>query len=107
MQISVSVEATLRDITKFFVMALYDASNPSVCLESQQILPSPPTTPFQVTFLYNCLNGHTYNLKLWESVDATPTGTQRNYFTQAVNGGIINVRKPLYLEADIDTGLTH
>jgi hypothetical protein len=106
MQISVSSQATLENTSNFFVFALYDASAPSVLLESQQ--PTKPYgNPIQISFTYNCLAGHIYNIKLWESPDNTPTGIVRNSFSQAVNSNVNSVKIKLdeYLEADITSGL--
>src|SRR6185312_14242337 len=107
MQISVSSQTTLNNAANNFVFALYDASAPTVLLESQA--PAKPYgNPIQVTFNYNCLSGHIYIIKLWESVDTTPTGVVRNSFSQSVNSTNVSVklRPDEYLEADVTTGLT-
>lgn len=84
MQISVSSQTTLLNISNYFVFALYDATAPTVLLESQQ--PAKPYgNPLQISFNYNCLNGHIYIIKLWESANSTPTGIVRNSFSQSVN----------------------
>jgi hypothetical protein len=106
MQISVSSQASLLNTSNFFVFALYDASAPSVLLESQQ--PAKPYgNPIQISFTYNCLSGHIYIIKLWESPDNTPTGIVRNSFSQACNPNTSAITKKLdeYLEADVTTGL--
>jgi|SRR5665213_1477466 len=105
MQISVSSQTTLLNLSNYFVFALYDASNPTTLLESQQ--PTKPYgNPLQITFLYNCIKGHIYIIKLWESGDSTPTGVVRNSFSQAVNAFNIFVRLPNYYEVDVDAGWT-
>jgi hypothetical protein len=107
MQISVSSQASLLNTSNFFVFALYDASAPSVLLESQQP-PKPYGNPIQISFTYNCLAGHIYIIKLWESPDNTPTGIVRNSFSQAVNSNVssISVKLDEYLEADVTGGVT-
>jgi hypothetical protein len=106
MQISVSSQTTLLNASNFFVFALYDASAPTVLLESQQP-PKPYGNPIQISFTYNCLAGHIYIIKLWESPDDTPTGIVRNSFSQAVNSNESSVKIKLdeYLEADLTAGL--
>ena len=107
MQISVSSQASLLNTNNFFVFALYDASAPAILLESQQ--PAKPYgNPIQISFTYNCLSGHIYIIKLWESPDNTPTGVVRNSFSQAVNSNAtsVNVKLDEYLEADVTPGLT-
>lgn len=108
MFISVSSQATLNTSTNKFVFGLYDASAPSVLLESQA--PAKPyPAPIQVSFLFNCVVGHLYIIRLWESVDTTPTGTLRNSLTQGINltGNASVVTKfPEYLEADVTSGMT-
>lgn len=107
MQISVSSQTTLNNAANNFVFALYDASAPSVLLESQA--PAKPYgVPLQVTFTYNCVSGHIYIIRLWESADTTPTGVVRNSFSQSVqsNTSTITLKMDEYLEADVTTGLT-
>mgnify|MGYP003434517738 FL=1 len=102
--INVSSQTTLLDAANFFVFALYDASAPATLLES--IAPAKPYgNPLQVTFTYNCVNGHIYIIKLWESVDSTPTGTVRNQYSQTIALNSVEVRLPEYLEVDVTTGL--
>lgn len=103
MNISVSSQTTLLNSSNYFVFALYDASAPSVLLESQQP-PKPYGDPIQVTFLYNCVKGNIYIIKLWESADDTPTGVVRNSMSQAVNAYNVNVRLPEYYQVGIDSG---
>jgi hypothetical protein len=106
MQISVSSQTSLLNASNFFVFALYDSSAPSVLLESQQ--PAKPYgNPIQISFTYNCLSGHIYIIKLWESPDNTPTGIVRNSFSQAVNSNAssVSVKLDEYLEADVTAGL--
>jgi hypothetical protein len=106
MQISVSSQTSLLNASNFFVFALYDASAPTVLLESQQ--PAKPYgNPIQISFTYNCLSGHIYIIKLWESPDNTPTGVVRNSFSQAVNSNqsSVSVKLDEYLEADVTPGL--
>jgi hypothetical protein len=107
MQISVSSQASLLNTSNFFVFALYDASAPSVLLESQQPI-KPYGNPIQISFTYNCLAGHIYIIKLWESPDNTPTGIVRNSFSQSVNSNVnsVNIKLDEYLEADVTAGLT-
>lgn len=104
MHISVSAQTTLQSSSNFFGFALYDASAPSVLLENI-IPPKPYGNPIQVSFTHNCLNGHLYIIKLWESADGSPTGVVRNSLSQTVTGSSVNVRMPEYLEVDITTGL--
>lgn len=102
--INVSSQTTLLNPAHFFVFALYDSSAPTVLLES--IAPAKPYgNPLQVTFLYNCVNGHIYIIKLWESVDSTPTGTVRNQFSQTIGLNSVDIRLPEYWEVDVSTGL--
>src|ERR1700690_3558171 len=103
MQISVSSQTSLLNVANFFVFALYDASAPATLLESQQP-PKPYGNPLQISFLYNCLKGHIYIIKLWESADSTPTGVVRNSFSQAVNANSLLVRAPEYYTVGIDAG---
>jgi hypothetical protein len=106
MQISVSSQTSLLNDSNYFVFALYDASAPTTLLESQQ--PAKPYgNPLQISFLYNCIKGHIYIIKLWESADSTPTGVVRNSFSQAVNAFNIFVRLPEYYEVDVDAGWTN
>ena len=109
MYISLASEATLNVLTNNFVFALYDASNPTVLIESQA--PTKPyAVPIQISFLYNCLVGNLYIVRLWESTGTTPTGVIRNSLTQAVNSTGYNTaitRFPDYLEADITSGLVN
>lgn len=104
MQISVSSQTTLQNTAYFFGFALYDASAPTVLLENQ-IPPKPYGNPIQITFLYSCLSGHTYIIKLWESFDGSPTGVVRNSFSQQVNASSILVRMPEYLQVGVTAGL--
>lgn len=100
MHISVSSQTSLLNPAHFFVFALYDASAPTVLLESQA--PAKPYgNPLQITFSYNCVNGHIYIIKLWESVDSTPTGTVRNQYSQTISVNSVEIRLPLYMEADV------
>lgn len=106
MQISVSSQATLLNASNFFVFALYDASAPSTLLESQQ--PAKPYgNPIQISFNYNCLSGHIYIIKLWESADSTPSGVVRNSFSQSVNQNInsVSLKMDEYLEVGVTSGL--
>ncbi len=104
MQISVSSQTSLLNPANFLVFALYDASAPAVLLESQA--PAKPYgDPLQITFLHNCVAGHVYIIKLWESVDDTPTGSERNSFNMTVNNQRTTVRLPEYLVVDVTDGL--
>lgn len=104
--ISVSSQTTLLNSANFFVLALYDASAPTVLLES--IAPAKPYgNPLQVTFSYNCLNGHIYIIKLWESVDSSATGTVRNNFKQTISLNSVEVRLPEFWEVDVTTDLVN
>lgn len=105
MFISVSSQTSLITPANNFVFALYDASAPSVLLESQAPV-KPYANPIQISFTYNCLPGHIYIIKLWESADTTPTGVVRNSFSQSVNSNSVSVRTTEYLEAGITAGLT-
>lgn len=104
MHISVSSQTTLQNIANYFAFALYDSTAPGVLLD-EITPPKPYGNPLQISFPYNCLNGHTYIIKLWESVDGTPTGVVRNSFSQTVNGSSVNIRLNDYLEVDITPGL--
>lgn len=110
MRISVSSQTTLLNANNNFVFALYDASAPTVLLESQAPAKpyAVPPLSIQVTFNYNCLAGHLYIIKLWESADTTPTGVVRNSLSQSVNNNTstITLKMDEYLEADVTTGLT-
>lgn len=108
MFISVSSQTTLQDSDNFFVFALYDATAPAVLLESIQP-PKPYGDPLQISFTYNCLNGHIYIIKLWESPDDTPTGVVRNSFSQSVNSNQASVliKMDEYLEVDVTADLTN
>lgn len=106
MFISVSSQTTLLNEDNFFVFALYDSTAPTVLLE-KQVPTKPYGNPLQISFTYNCLDGHIYNIKLWESPDDTPTGVVRNSFSQAVNSFSLAVRLPEYLQADITAGLVN
>lgn len=83
--LNVSVSSSLLNNANRFVLALYDDSAPTVLLESQAPAKAGSipyyANPFQITFVYNCILGHTYLVKLWESVDTTPSGTTRNSTT--------------------------
>jgi len=104
MYISVSSQTTLQNPANFFAFALYDASAPTVLLET--VTPAKPYgNPLQISFTFNCISGHIYIIKLWESANGTATGVVRNSFSQAVNAFSILVRLPEYLEADITPGL--
>lgn len=99
MYISVSSQTTLNTPANFLVFALYNASAPTVLIES--VSPTKPYgDPLQITFTTALTQG-LYLIKLWESVDTTPAGTVRNSFTQAVTTSSILVRLPIYLQADI------
>ena len=106
MQISVSSQTTLLNISNYFVFALYDATAPTVLLESIQP-PKPYGNPLQISFTYNCLNGHIYIIKLWESADSSATGVVRNSFSQSVNQNTDSVLIKLdeYLEVGVTPGL--
>jgi hypothetical protein len=103
-QLNISSQTSLLNPANNLVFALYDASAPSVLLESQAP-PKPYGNPLQVTFLHNCINGHVYIFELWESADTTPTGAVRNSMNITVNGNTVNVRTDEYLEADVTTGM--
>lgn len=104
MQIQVSIQASLLDNSKFFVVALYDSSAPSVLLES--IAPSKPYgNPFQVTFTYNAQSSHLYIVKLWESVNSSPAGTVRTSCDVTPSKDQITIRGDEYLTADITPGM--
>ena len=102
--ISISSQTTLLDSAKYFVFALYDATAPTVVIESQQP-PKPYGNPLQITFTTNCTLGRVYIVKLWESVDATPTGIVRNSMSVTPNATTTIIRFTEYLEVDITTGL--
>jgi hypothetical protein len=103
MYISLSSQTTLNDPDNFLAFALYDASAPTVLLETVTP-PKPYGDPLQINFLYNCQSGKIYNIKLWESVDGTATGTVRNSMSQSVNQNSVLVRMPDYLEVDVTPG---
>jgi hypothetical protein len=105
MTISVAAQASLINSANNFVFALYDASAPSVLLES--IAPAKPyANPLQVTFTYNCLSGKIYNIKLFESADTTPSGAVRGSFSQSANGSTVLIRATEYLQVGVTPGLT-
>jgi hypothetical protein len=102
--INVGSQTTLLSPAHFFVFALYDASAPTVLLES--IAPAKPYgNPLQITFSFNCISGHIYIIKLWESVDTTPTGTVRNQYSQTISLNSVDIRLPEYLKVDTTANL--
>jgi len=102
--LSISSQTTLLNPANNLVFALYDASAPTVLLESIAP-PKPYGNPLQITFLYNCINGHVYLFELWESTNTTPTGAVRNSSNITINGNTVNVRTDEYLEVDVTTNL--
>jgi hypothetical protein len=107
MTAQISFVCALINDSNFFVAALYDASNLSVCLESQQVPKTGGayTTPFQVTFLTNLTQGKVYRCILWESADATPAGVSRvsGDFTASLNS--VSMRGDLYLTGGGSSGM--
>lgn len=102
--LNISSQTSLLNPANNLVFALYDASAPTVLLESQA--PAKPYgNPLQVTFLYNCINGHVYLFELWESPDTTPSGAVRNSTNVTVSGNTVNVRTDEYLEVDVTPDL--
>lgn len=105
MNISLSSQTTLINPANNLVFALYDpVPNPIILLESQEAV-KPYGDPLQITFLYNCLAGKVYLIKLWESADATPSGFIRNSLSMSAVGSSVIARFDEYLEADQTTGL--
>lgn len=108
MFISVSSQTSLINEDNFFVFALYDSTASTILLEKQA--PAKPYgNPLQISFLYNCLNGHIYIIKLWESPDDTATGAVRNSFSQSINSNQASVliKMDEYLQADVTSGLVN
>lgn len=108
MTASIGFQSELITGTDFFVAALYDTSDVSTVLESQQVPKSGGIYPpdFQVTFLYNLIQDRVYRCILWESPNATPTGISRvsGDFKPSLNG--INMRGSLYLTGGFTPGMT-
>lgn len=102
-QLGASAQVTLLDNAKFFVFSLEDASSPGVSIESIQP-PKPYGNPIQETFLFNCISGHVYTIKVWESVDATPTGVVRCGYSVTATTNSVMVRLPIYAEVDTTPG---
>lgn len=104
MQLSIFSQTSLLNPSNNLVFALYDYSAPTVVLESQA--PAKPYgNPLQITFLYNCIAGHVYLVKVWESPDSTPSGTVRNSTSIVANGNIVTVRGDEYWQVDVTTDL--
>lgn len=103
--LSISSQTTLLNPANFLVFALYDSSAPTVLLEKQNPV-KPYGNPLQIMFSYNCLRGHVYIFKLWESADDTATGVVRNSTDVTVNGNQVRVKLTEYLTEGITSGLT-
>lgn len=101
--IGASAQVTLLDPAHFIVFSLEDASTPGTSIESQA--PAKPYgNPIQVTFLFPCVQDHVYTVKVWESVDSTPTGVVRCSYSVTVTTNSVLVRLPIYAEVDITAG---
>lgn len=101
--ISASAQVTLLDPTHFFVFSLEDASAPGISIEAIAP-PQPYGNPIQVTFTTNVTQNHVYTVKVWESVDNTPTGVVRCGYSVTVTINSVSVRLPIYAEVDITAG---
>lgn len=103
--ISVTSQTTLLNLSNYFVFGLYDSTAPNTLLE--KIVPTKPYgNPLQIQFTYNCLNGHVYLIKLWESPDDTATGVVRNSTSVTVKGYKVKVKMDEYLTVGTTSGLT-
>jgi hypothetical protein len=101
--IGASAQVTLLDLAKFFVFSLEDASAPGVSIETK-VPTKPYGNPIQVTFTTACVQNHVYTIKVWESVDSSPTGVVRCSYSVTVTVNSVFVRLPLYAEVDITAG---
>lgn len=101
--ISASAQVTLLNPAHFFVFSLEDSSAPGVSLESIQP-PQPYGNPIEVTFLFNCVAGHLYTVKVWESPDDQPQGVVRCSYTRAVANQSIAMRDPIYAQVGLTPG---
>lgn len=97
-------QTTLNTPANNLVFALYDSSAPTVALETIAP-PKPYGNPLEVMFAYNCLKGHVYIHKVWESADTTPTGAVRNSGQVTINGHQVRVKTTEYLFVDNTDGL--
>lgn len=104
MTLSFSYQGSLLTPANFFVFALYDSTAPTVLLE-KIAPPKPYGNPIQGQFLYNCINGHNYILKVWESPDDTATGIVRNETDLTARGNVVTVRDDEYLQVDVTADL--
>lgn len=96
---NVSILAQPSNPANWLVAAIYDASAPSVLVDSIP-LPKPYGSTKNITFMN--LDGIVYDFKLFESATTSPVGTVRNTFSfQPSLGTITLVREDLYLIADV------
>jgi hypothetical protein len=102
--LSISSQTSLLNPANFLVFALYDSTAPSVLLE-KIAPPKPYGNPLQVMFTFNCLNGHVYIFKLWESPDDTATGVVRNSSDVTVNGNTVKIKADEYPCVGVTPGL--
>lgn len=86
----------------YLVAAIYDPSAPTVVVQS---IPLPkPYTGASINISFLNVDPIVYNFILWESVDTTPTGLQRNTFSLQPSNQTVKVRADLYLIADSTPG---
>lgn len=86
------------------VAAIYDASAPSVVIQSL-VVPSPyDGTTKNITFLG--VDPIVYNFKLFESIDTTPSGSLRCIFSLQPTVETTQIRASLFLVADTSPGFT-
>ncbi|MGN6416151.1 MAG: hypothetical protein ACTHMC_01575 [Pseudobacter sp.] len=96
---NVSILAQPSNPANWLVAAVYDASAPTVLVDSIP-LPKPYGGTKNITFMN--LEGIVYNFRLFESATTSPVGTVLNGFSfQPSLGSITVVRNDLYLTGDI------
>lgn len=99
---NLSILGTPANPANYLVAAIYDASAPSVLVDS---IPLPkPYTGASINISFLNVDPIVYDFILWESADTTPTGVQRNTFSLQPSNQTVQVRADLYLIADLTPG---
>lgn len=99
---TLAFQAELNNDANNFVVALYDSADNLLETKAPN---KPYGNPFSVMFDYNLVPQLVYKIKLWESVDTSPSGQVRCSGNLNADSTTTTLRATDYLETDVSPGL--
>lgn len=103
--LSASAQVSLDNPANNLVFSLEDNSAPGISIETK-VPTKPYGNPIEVTFDFNCINGHLYTVKVWESADTSPSGVVRCSYARGVAGNLVQFREAIFAEVDVTPNWT-